>query len=79
MTDSEPDLAELWRHAAVVMPDGWRLDALRCASTGLEPDQRSDDWTAIAVGPEGEERSATAATPTAAIETVATSAGLGPM
>ncbi len=39
--------------AAVVegLPAGWEL-SLRCASTGLAPDQRSSDWVARADGPE---------------------------
>jgi len=31
------------------MPLGWHLDSLRCTSTGLAPEQRSDRWVAVAV------------------------------
>jgi hypothetical protein len=45
------ELSELYRMTDAALPDGWRLDGLRCQSTGLEPDQRSDAWRAVAVGP----------------------------
>ena len=52
------DLRTAWVEAHHELPDGWRLEALRCASTSLEPANRSDDWIAVAIGPEGEERTA---------------------
>ena len=49
------------------LPPGWRLDGLRCASTGLDADQRSDLWRAVAIGPAGEEIVAEAADPADAL------------
>jgi hypothetical protein len=50
------NLTTAWTTAQSRLPDGWRLEALRCASTGLRPEDRSDVWIAIAVGPGGEEQ-----------------------
>lgn len=33
------------------LPDGWQLEGLRCGSTVLTPEQRCDDWVAVATGP----------------------------
>jgi hypothetical protein len=66
-----PDLGELWEYAATVLPAGWRLDALQCASIGLEPSQRSDDWTAVALDPDDRPVRVTASTPRAAIDRMA--------
>ncbi len=53
----DPDAVNLaWTAAQRQLPEGWALDGLRCASTGLTPEQRSDDWIAVALGPNGEER-----------------------
>ena len=68
VTDDLPDLTEAWNRAASALPDGWHLDSLRCASTGLEAAQRSDDWIAVAIGPAGEERSFRANDPVAALQ-----------
>jgi hypothetical protein len=46
---------------------------LRCASDGLAPDQRSDDWIALAIGPGGVERRARAADPITALDVLAVS------
>jgi hypothetical protein len=62
------ELSEIWRKTQASLPAGWMLDSLRCASEGLAPDQRSDDWIAVALGPSGEERQARAADPVAALE-----------
>lgn len=51
-----------------MLPDGWTLDGLRCASTGLSPEERSDDWVAVAIGPVGEERASRATDPVRALE-----------
>ena len=51
----------MWRLTQAALPAGWQLDSLRCASEGRAPQQRSDDWIAVAVGPEGQERSYRAA------------------
>ena len=50
----EPDISAAWRQAEAQLPDGWVLDSLRCASTGLSRESRSDDWRAVATGPRGE-------------------------
>ena len=47
-------LAEAWNSAASGLPAGWRLEGLRCTSTGLRPSERGDDWIAEACGPNGE-------------------------
>ena len=72
MTDSE-DLSVAWAEAQAGLPDGWTLEGLRCASTGLRPDQRSDDWIAVAVGPDSVERSARARDPIEALSALASS------
>lgn len=46
-------VASAWNTAAGMLPDGWTLDSLRCASTSLAPADRSDDWIAQATGPTG--------------------------
>ena len=67
------DLSEAWKAAQERLAEGWTLDSLRCASTGLEPAARSDDWVAVAVGPDGEERRFTAATALEALEGISQS------
>jgi hypothetical protein len=47
------DLLATWHAVEARLPDGWHLDGLRCASTGLDPASRSDDWCAAAIGPGG--------------------------
>ena len=56
-----------WREAQESLPEGWHLDGLRCASTGLAEGERSDEWIAMAVGPAGEERDFRAGDPVAAL------------
>jgi hypothetical protein len=46
-------LTEAWIATEASLPPGWRLEGLRCTSTGLAPDQRDDRWRAEACGPEG--------------------------
>jgi len=54
MTDPFADeLARAYRATEQALPSGWQLDGLRCASTGVSPEQRSDTWRAIARGPDG--------------------------
>ncbi len=62
------DLNAAWARVQAALPEGWTLDGLRCASTGLAEDERSDDWIAVAVGPDGDERRARATGPVAALE-----------
>jgi len=61
------DLTTVWHEADAALPDGWHLDSLRCASASLRPDDRSDDWIAVAVDTLGAEQMARAATPELAI------------
>ena len=68
MTD---DLNEAWARVQAALPEGWVLEGLRCASIGLDPSQRSDDWIAVAVGPDGVERQAQAPQPIEALEALA--------
>lgn len=44
-------LTDAWNSATSALPAGWRLEGLRCTSTGLSPSQRGDDWIAEACGP----------------------------
>lgn len=53
----------LWVATQVRLPEGWSVDGLRCASSGLTPAERSEDWVAVAIGPGGEERTARARAP----------------
>ena len=46
------DITHVWRGIEARLPTGWRLDSLRCASTGLSRGDRSDQWIAVAVGPD---------------------------
>lgn len=46
-------LTEAWNTTQAALPAGWRLEGLRCTSTGLAPDQRGNQWMAEACGPEG--------------------------
>ncbi len=66
--DTTDDLGQAWSRTQAALPDGWTVDSLRCASTGLSPDERSDDWIAMALGPDGEERASRAPDPVAALE-----------
>ena len=66
MTEA-PSLTTAWTAAQSHLPDGWQLTALRCASTSLLEEDRSDDWLAIAVGPQGEERIARGSGPVEAL------------
>jgi len=44
-------LLRQWEPTARAMPDGWTFDSIRCASVGLAPEERSDQWRAVALGP----------------------------
>ena len=72
MTDSDA-LSVACAEAQARLPDGWTLEGLRCASTGLSPDRRSDDWVAVAVGPGAAERSARAGDPIEALAALTSS------
>ena len=49
-------IGEAWARTEARLPAGWLLDSLRCASESLAPADRSDDWVAVAIGPDGAER-----------------------
>ena len=72
MMDSD-ELSVPWAQAQARLQNGWSLDGLRCASAGLSPGQRSDDWIAVAVGPDSVERQARAGDPIEALATLASS------
>ena len=61
------DLGAAWREVEALLPTGWRLDGLRCASTGLRPEDRSEDWIAVAVAASGSEVQHRASSPEAAL------------
>jgi hypothetical protein len=68
MDTDPPDVGTAWARVQASLPEGWSIDSLRCASEGLAVEQRADDWVAVAVGPEGEERRTRSADPVAALE-----------
>ena len=70
-----PDLSRVWVEVEEQLPPGWRLDGLRCASTGLAPEDRSEDWVAMAVGPGGATRTFRAGEPAAALRGLTTDPG----
>jgi len=67
------DLTEAWNETQARLPLGWTLDGLRCASTGLRPEERSDDWIAVAAGPDGERTEHRSSDPLAALAGLADS------
>lgn len=68
MDDHTPAIGAVWARVQASLPEGWSIDSLRCASEGLAVWQRSDEWVAVAVGPEGQERRARAVDAVAALE-----------
>ncbi len=76
--DVSERLGEAWASAQGRLPEGWTLDGLRCASTGLAEGQRSDDWVAVAISAEGDERSYRSDDPIAALEGLAASLEASP-
>lgn len=75
VADDQPSIGAAWAITQASLPDGWMLDGLRCASTGLGEEDRSDDWIAVAVGPSREERTFRARDPVAALAGLAASFG----
>jgi len=67
---NEADIATIWAEVQAALPEGWALDSLRCAGTGLAVDQRSDDWIAVALRPDGSELRVRASTPAAALRSL---------
>lgn len=48
-----PDVQELntlWVATQARLPEGWSIDGLRCASTGLASTERSDEKVAVEIG-----------------------------
>jgi hypothetical protein len=72
--DDATRVTDAWRAAQADLPSGWVLDGLRCASTSLREEDRSDDWIARAVGPDGAVREFQAADPAEALAGVARAA-----
>jgi hypothetical protein len=68
MSADPSDLARVWADTAASLPPGWELGGLRCASTGLTPEDRSEEWIVIATGPDGLEVKHQAAEPRDALE-----------
>lgn len=66
------DLARVWAEVEERLPPGWRLDGLRCASTSLAPEDRSEEWVAVAIGPADETRRFRAANPDDALRGLTT-------
>ena len=67
------DLTQVWTEVQARLPSGWTIDSLRCASSGLGPHQRSDDWIAVAVTADGQERRYQAIDPEQALRGLAES------
>ncbi len=65
------EITAVWASVQSALPEGWALDSLRCASTGLALPNRSADWVAVATGPGGETREARAGDPVRALTRVA--------
>jgi len=72
MTESD-ELTAAWNRATAALPVGWTLDRLQCASASLAAEHRSEDWIAVAIGPDGEERSHRATDAAAALTGLAAS------
>lgn len=70
--DDATELTQVWAEVERRLPPGWELDGLRCASTGLAPGSRSDDWVAVARGPRDEIREFRAGQPEEALRGLAT-------
>ena len=71
-------LTAAWQRAQGNLPPGWSLDRLRCASTGLGVGHRSDDWVAMALGPDGQQREHRAPDRMSALGGLARSFGASP-
>lgn len=49
------DHSRVWAQAEEQLPAGWGQDGRCCASTGLAPADRVEDWAAVAIGLDGGE------------------------
>jgi hypothetical protein len=72
---SDDDLGAAWGATQDRLPRGWTLTALRCASTSLRPEDRSEDWIAVATHDDGREREHRAGDPFAALDGLPDSIG----
>jgi len=76
MDDRTPDtrggdsdaLVRAWQTAAEKLPSRWRLDGIRCTSTGLAPGERGERWRALAVDAGGRSAEAVADDPEGALD-----------
>jgi hypothetical protein len=68
---SQVPISDAWAQVEAALPPGWWLQGIRCASTGLAPEQRSDRWIAEARGPAGECEVVDDAAPEAALAQLA--------
>jgi len=59
------------------LPAGWLLDGVRCASSGLKPDQRSDAWQAVARAADGASITGSGLTAFAALDDLQARIGSG--
>ena len=64
---TEPRLGVIWNEVEGGLAPCWHVDSLRCASIGLEPQQRSDEWIGMAVADDGREVRYQASTPAKAL------------
>jgi hypothetical protein len=68
MCTDPSDLSGIWADTAASLPPGWELGGLRCASTGLTPENRSEEWIAVAIRSDGLEVKHQAVEPRDALE-----------
>jgi hypothetical protein len=68
-------LLRSWAATERGLPNGWTFDSLRCASSSLAPEDRSDRWRALAIGPDGEEAEGRGLTPESAMAELVSSLG----
>jgi hypothetical protein len=64
---TEPRLGVIWNEVQSELAPGWHIDSLRCASIGLEPQQRSDEWIGMVVADDGRQVQSQASTPAKAL------------
>lgn len=66
--DDTEALVRAWRAASERLPAGWRLDGMRCTSTGLAPGERGERWRAVAARADGSMIEAVADDPLEALD-----------
>lgn len=65
------DPTTTWNEVQTMLPAGWVIESLRCASTGLAIEDRCDDWIAVALGPDDQRHEHRDADPHAALRGLA--------